>query len=142
MWNPCLSQEVDKTILISVPEQDELKKDIYDQLVTKWKQTDHNGIWNENDMMNLVSSSSNPIFPEEYLERKFSKLGYQISWHRTSEPVNNSEFHLYGELGKTVKIYKGGGQSVSAYLKVFNPEGQLIAEGEPDEVYKILKKRA
>ena len=105
LWNPCLSQGNDRTILISVPEQDELQKDIYDQLVTKWKETDHKGTWNENDMMNLVTLSSSTDFNREFIERKFSKLGYQVIWAKPSEEQNGKGFDLYGELRREVKIY-------------------------------------
>lgn len=142
IWNCCLSQDSKRTILISIPEQAELQEDIYNQLVTKWDQTDHKGIWNEEDMRNLARISGESVFPREYIERKFSKLGYQVNWKNASELRDENEFDFNGELGRQIKIHKSGGQSVSTYLKIFDSKGNLIADGEPHLVYKILKKGA
>lgn len=141
IWNCCLSQDNRRSILISIPEQAELQEDIYNQLVTKWDQVDHKGIWNEDDMKNLAHLSSESGFPIKYIELKFSNLGYQINWS-TSESKNQEEYDLFGELGKQVKIHKGGSQSVSTYLKISDNKGNLITGGEPQIVYKKLKKRA
>jgi len=93
-------------------------------------------------MRNLARLSGESGFPREYIERKFSKLGYQVNWRSTSEPKNQKKFDLYCELGRQVKIHKSGGQSVSSYLRIFDHQDNLITDGEPQIVYKKLKRRA
>ena len=125
-----------------MPEQDELQKDIYYQLVTKWEQTDHKGTWDENDMRNLVTLSSSSDFNREFIERKFSNLGYQVIWAKTSEEQNRKAFDLYGELRREVKIYKSGAQSVSTHLRLYDKNENLMFDDEPHIVCKKLKKGA
>lgn len=92
-------------------------------------------------MRNLARISGESVFPREYIERKFSKLGYQVNWGNASELKNDNEFDFRGELGRQIKMHNSGGQSVSTYLMIFDSQGNLVADGEPHMVYKILKKR-
>ncbi|MCV9386985.1 hypothetical protein [Reichenbachiella ulvae] len=135
-----VGQNLNQEIVIYKPDTILLETEIYEQLLSMRSNIDEKQSWNEVDMRTLAKSGS-AGFPETYITKKLSKIGYNVEWRQSSLKSSEPPESTYGELTKKVEVYKDGALGVISYLTIFGTDGTIISEGEPEEAIKIMAKK-